>query len=311
MKTVITITGPRPARPRSSLALWSAYVGALAASACVHLAIAHVVAGFLKAEEDTLVRWERIDVEMVEPPKPPPPPEPPGEPPVALVAKETPVRTPSPREASPRERNTPRPRTVVEPDGDDVPSTRPPDLEVIPGLPLAEGKGGWATPIGESSGLVLLPKGEGRATPQLPPPLPAPTTGEEATPPRKKPIRRPSAVPYVLLATRPRPPGDLKLHVKKHRHDRNRYGNAKFMLKIDGKGRLAILAEISSSDDELAVACRKGLREAGRWSAPIARDGRPVTTTLRFICEFVPPRTELEPPEPGDHSGGENELLPE
>ncbi len=65
------------------------------------------------------------------------------------------------------------------------------------------------------------------------------------------------------------------------------YATARIVILADGTAASIRITRESVPGFGFGAACRRALEQAGRWTAPVGRDGRPTSTTIpAFRCEF-------------------------
>jgi len=62
-------------------------------------------------------------------------------------------------------------------------------------------------------------------------------------------------------------------------------GRAVVRVRIDATGRASVVSTVSESHEGFAAACRRTVN-GSRWTPPLDRNGSPVTTIIRFTCDF-------------------------
>jgi len=195
---------------------------------------------------------------------PPPAPKPPASKPEPKVAHKLAVRAPAP----------PPP---------DAPPPPPPQAETpadFSGTTLTnDGPGeGWASAVGNGEAMHG----------------PIGRPGAKVTNHAQDGADKPSpvkAAPVVALASLSRPPEppDLNDALEQHYPDAARKqgtpGQAVLKARITHEGQVRDLVVVSQSAPGFGDACRATLRES-KWSPPLDRDGRPVSTFISYTCRF-------------------------
>jgi protein TonB len=90
------------------------------------------------------------------------------------------------------------------------------------------------------------------------------------------------------LSRKPRAPSldaALRQHYPPDLRRRGTEGQAEVRVVIDGRGRVDEITVLSESAPGFADACRKTLL-GSRWSEPLDREGRAVSTRLTYRCRF-------------------------
>ncbi|HEY3495776.1 MAG TPA: TonB family protein, partial [Polyangiaceae bacterium] len=169
----------------------------------------------------------------------------------------------------------------------------PPDIAATPpepppaelaGVTLTNesGTGSFGSLAGDGSSFQgplgpIAPRAEptARAVRPAPPPAPAVPT-----------------VPLVALADlseKPRPPslGDaLGRHYPAEARQRGVSGTATVKARVEPDGRIRTVTVVNETFPGFGDACRRTL-VASRWSPPRDREGRAVSTAIRYTCRFV------------------------
>lgn len=263
--------------------------GLFAVSIAAH-AWAWFLLGALPPLSMLIERRPPTEVEIVAEP-PPPAPEPEPEP-------ETPEPEPPPPEPEPepvRQRREPTP-VAQNPDPAPEPEAPPPaveeQIEEFSGVTLTNETGeSWTAALGngqEMTGAIGGPTGavtgrrrEGAATGAV-----GGTGGGGA----------PDGVPFVSardLGRPPSPPGNDELVEALRRNYPERLrslgveGNAVVIVRINPDGTIGRVSVRQSTDPDFGAACSRVLRQTGRWTPPLDRDGRAVSTDVRFSCDFL------------------------
>ena len=211
-----------------------------------------------------------FDVRMVQLP-PPAPPAPAAEPPKPEPpppAVEPPKPKPRP---SPKPEPTPPPEAAAAP----APSAAAPEPTTAPPALLAE-SGAATGGIVQRADAVLGAFATASRSASAP-------RGEVLAATRSVPLaklsdlsRKPKA-PSLDAALRDNYPPDLRR--------RGTEGQAEVRVVIDGRGRVGEVAVLSESAPGFAEACRRTLL-GSRWSEPLDREGRAVSTRLTYRCRF-------------------------
>jgi TonB family protein len=204
----------------------------------------------------------RVSMRVKEAPKPeraePPKPEPPK---------------PEPPKPARRDRAKPEPEPIA------APAPEPTPLQGVT-LTNESGSGSFSSVVGDGSSFQgpLGPVGQ-RLEPK-------------PTPARALPAPQPPAVPLVPLADlseKPRPPalGDaLREHYPVDARKRGVSGSASVKARIEPDGRIRTVTLVNETFPGFGDACRRTL-SGSRWSPPRDREGRAVSTTIRYTCRFV------------------------
>jgi TonB family protein len=243
----------------------------LVASAAAHALAAWQLSGVPRERRAPHDR-DTFEVRMVAlPPPPPPAPPPPPEPPTPL---------PPPPE--------PKPKPVAKAPERVPAAVDPAPPEPAPAEPASEPTSAPAalladTSSGDTAGIVQLPGAPIGAVSSAAPP-PAFEAPRAPVPPlRGAPLaklsdlsRKPKAPP-LDAALRDNYPAELRR--------RGKEGQAEVRVVIDPRGRVGAIAIVSESAVGFAEACRKTLL-GSRWSEPLDREGRPVSTRLTYRCRF-------------------------
>jgi protein TonB len=242
------------------------FVGLLAA--CLASSLAHGVAYASLALAPAPIQERppsRVSVRVREQPKPERPEAPQPEPP-----------QPEPPKPKPRERErTPPPEVAAAP---------PPEAAPLAGVTLTNeaGTGTFSSLVGDGSAF----RGPlGPVAPRVEPKLPAPRPS--ATGPRLAP-----AVPLVALADlseKPRPPAlgnALRQHYPVDARQRGLGGTATVRARVDPDGRVRKVELVSETFAGFGEACRRTLT-GSEWTPPRDREGRAVSTAIRYTCRFV------------------------
>jgi TonB family protein len=101
----------------------------------------------------------------------------------------------------------------------------------------------------------------------------------------------PAGPPLVALASLSRPPappdlaGELERHYPEAARRQGLAGQAVLKARITPEGRARDLVLVSQSTNGFGDACRATLRESV-WTAPLDREGRPVSTLVTYTCRF-------------------------
>lgn len=210
----------------------------------------------------------RVSLRVTEAPKPervePPEPEPPQ-----------PELPKPPR----RERAKPEP----EPEPIAAPAPEPAPLQGVT-LTNESGSASFSSVVGDGSSFQgplgpVGPKVEPKPTPARALPKPAPPAAPPASP----------VVALADLSEKPRPPalGDaLRAHYPLDARRRGVSGSASVKARIEPDGRIRTVSLVSETFSGFGDACRRTL-VGSRWSPPRDREGRAVSTTIRYTCRFV------------------------
>jgi periplasmic protein TonB len=240
------------------------FVGLLAA--CLASSLAHGVAYAslaLAPRAELAPPPSRVTVRVQTQPKPPEP-----------VKPDPPPEIPKP--AQRRERHkTPPPEVEAAP---------PPEAAPLQGVTLTNesGTGSFNSLVGDGSSF----HGPlGPVAPLVAPKPPAPRPS--ASGPKSAP-----GVPLVALADlseKPRPPSlgsALREHYPLDARQRGVGGTATVKARIEPDGRIRKVELVTETFPGFGDACRRTLT-GSHWSAPRDREGRAVSTVIRYTCRFV------------------------
>ena len=242
--------------------LWAALV----ASALLHAGAAWQLFVMPRAHVERHAR-DTFQVRMVALPPPAPEVEAPPPAPPAPPAPPPKPKPPQPKAAPPKPELPSRPAE---------PSPEAPEPKSAPAALLAD------TGPSTTGGVVQL---VGAPVSSL---ATAMSTLTEVTP---KPAVRPAGPPLAKLSDlsrKPRAPSldaALRDNYPPELRRRGLDGQAEVRVVIDARGRVREIAIISESASGFAEACRRTLL-GSRWSEPLDRDGRPVSTRLTYRCRF-------------------------
>ena len=94
------------------------------------------------------------------------------------------------------------------------------------------------------------------------------------------------------LSRQPGPPSDRLRSLLERNYPREAQqlgieGTADVRIQVDPDGSVRVLSVSRESHDGFGAACRQTLRQGGRWSPPLDRQGRPVATITAFRCTFT------------------------
>lgn len=270
-------------RPEDALRLYAM----LAISVGGHLAAAFVLwllPAIFTFEDPAPIEITVIEAAPDREPLPEPEPEPEATepepilpPPEPIVERVRPEPRPQPREPEPaRAEPAPEPAPAEE------------AIEEFAGLTLTNPTGdSWQSNLGS---------GEPIEAPIGPPN--AQVTGrrrrgqEGGTPGGTGEATGPVVVPASDLSRQPGPPNDrlrelLRNHYPREAAQLGVEGHADVRVRVHPDGRVQPLAVVRESYAGFGEACRRALRQGGRWEPPLDREGRPVLTETRFRCGFT------------------------
>lgn len=216
------------------------------------------------------------ELEEVEEP-PPPEPEPPPPEPEPVVQRERPVPRPEPQveeppPPEPQPEPAPEPEAIAEFDG--LTLTNPTGESWNSNLGSGEAIEG---PIGQPNARVTGRRREGT-------PGGAPGGTGEGT--------GPAIVPAANLSRQPGPPNDRLRELLRNNYPREAQqlgieGHADVRVHVHADGRVQPLAVVRETHEGFGDACRRALRQGGRWQPPLDRQGREVETITLFRCGFT------------------------
>jgi protein TonB len=228
-----------------------------------------------------------IALEVIEAVPEPPPPEPE---PVAEPEPEPPPPEPEPI-VQHRPTPQPRPTPVEAPPPPEPPAETPPPAEeavaAFDDLTLTNDQSAaWASavgsgehdeaPLGQPGAAVTGRHREGR-----PGGVPGGTGTEEG----------PHIAAASDLSRQPGPPADrlIRLLETNYPQDARQIGiegHADVRIHVHADGRVQPLAVVRETHDGFGAACQRTLRQGGRWTPPLDRQGREVDTITVFRCTF-------------------------
>jgi TonB family protein len=144
------------------------------------------------------------------------------------------------------------------------------------------GTASWSSVVG--NGAALQGPIAAIRTERTAPPAPKPV-------PREKPpvAREPSLVRLEDLSERPVPPelaSVLREHYPAEARARGIGGSASVTAEVAPDGRIRNASVSNESFPGFGDACRRTLL-GSRWSPPRDREGRAVSTRIRYTCRFV------------------------
>jgi len=231
---------------------------------------------------------QAIAIELVEPPRPVPEPTPEPEPEPEEPAAAEPIVEPEP-EPEPVRR---RPRAAPPPAETPPEEAPPPAEETIAdfsGMTLTNDNGaGWQSATG-NGGAMEGPIGR---------------PGAEVTGRNRRGVRGGTPggtgsgegedllVPPADLSRRPAPPASrlrdlLRRNYPREAQNQGIDGDARVRVRVEADGRVRTLAVLSEDHAGFGAACRRTIREGGRWGAPQDRRGNAVATITTFRCTFT------------------------
>jgi TonB family protein len=249
---------------------------ALSSSLMLH-GVAYASLGFAKPRVSAARASSEVVFEVAPlPPAPPPAPEP--EPELKPEPEPAPTLTRSPAPA-----RTPEPAPAPEPQLEPAKPAAPLDLA---GVTLTNaGDDGFAMRAG--NGLAFAgPIGPGSAR------APLVASPRASDPPKRAEPALPDFVPVSDLSARPVPPalaGALRRNYPDEARRRAIGGTARVRARLDADGVARHVQIENESFPGFGEACRRTLAGSS-WSAPRDRNGRAVTTEIRYTCRF-----EVEP----------------
>ncbi len=94
------------------------------------------------------------------------------------------------------------------------------------------------------------------------------------------------------LSRRPEPPASRLRDLLRRNYPRDAQnegidGDARVRVRVEADGRVRTLAVLSEDHAGFGAACRRTIREGGRWGAPLDRHGNAVPTIMTFRCTFT------------------------
>jgi len=244
--------------------------GLLAMSTSGHI-ICFAMLGLVPSPSEVLAMGP-TEIEIVEPEpeeEPPPPPEEPEPDP-------EPEPEPEPRRAAQKAEPEPEPEPAESPEPVDEVADFTGETLTVEGA-----GGGWSTVVGSGAPLKGPVGKIGRKM------------GQKDLTPSAKAARGPKVVPAKSLARSPRPPGGLDAALIRNYPSKARTqgieGTVVLAIRIlpDGRpGSMTVSRETPSGYD-FGQACKRTIREKGRWAPPLANGGQAVATDVKFTCSFT------------------------
>jgi len=205
---------------------------------------------------------------------------------VSFRVKEPPP-PPAPEKVAPPEPEVVKPSPQAKPlPKNEPPPAQPPPPVDLTGVTLTNdsGNAAWSSVVGNGAA-VAGPIGAIRA--------PATNVAAAVGPvvvPRPVPTRaEPSIVALEDLSERPVPPAlasVLRDHYPAEAKARGIGGSASVAAEVGPDGRIRNASVAGESFPGFGEACRRTL-QGSRWSPPRDREGRAVSTRIRYTCRFV------------------------
>jgi protein TonB len=189
-----------------------------------------------------------------------------------------------PKPEAPEPPKPPKPRERPKPPPPDIAAAAPPpEAAPLQGVTLTNesGTGSFTSAVGDGSSFT------GPVGAIAPRAVPAPVAPAPALGPKPAP-----AIPLVALADlseKPRPPAlgsALREHYPVDARQRGIGGSATVKARVDADGRIRKVELVSETFPGFGDACRRTLG-GSQWSAPKDREGRAVSTAIRYTCRFV------------------------
>ncbi len=102
----------------------------------------------------------------------------------------------------------------------------------------------------------------------------------------------PVVVPASDLSRQPGPPNERLRELLRNLYPREAAqlgveGHADVRVRVHPDGTVQPLSVVRETYEGFGEACRRALRQGGRWEPPLDREGRPVLTETRFRCGFT------------------------
>ncbi len=93
------------------------------------------------------------------------------------------------------------------------------------------------------------------------------------------------------LSRRPGPPNArleelLRQNYPRQAQTQGLEGSARVRVRVETDGSVRALSVLSEEHPGFGEACRRAIREGGRWEAPLDRAGAPAATITTFRCTF-------------------------
>lgn len=225
------------------------------------------------------------EVEEAEPEPPPPEPEPPPPEPEPVAPRPRPQPRPDPPRAA---ESPPAPAPEAPPEPAPPPPAEAEAIADFSGLTLTNPTGeSWASNLGNGEaieGPIGQPNARvtGRRREGVPGGVPG---GTGDGPPG------PTVLPAASLSRPPGPPTErlrelLRANYPREAQQLGVEGHADVRVRVHADGRVQPLAIVRETYEGFGEACRRALREGGRWEPPLDRQGRPATTDTLFRCGF-------------------------
>jgi TonB family protein len=247
--------------------------GVIGMSLGTHMALLAAL-GFMPKPE--LDMRKTVEMEIEEPAPPPPPPPPAAEEPPPKAAEEAPPPKPvAPKIAAPKPAAAPAPPQEAKPAAE-----APVDLT---GVTLTGDDGAsWSSVVGNGEAIQGPAARIGKVT------------GNDKSGARDGVVggkgNAPTLVPEASLSRRPVPPEGMDALLEQHFPPRARAqgvsGSAMLRVRILSDGRASDMQIVRETGDYgFGNACMKALRQR-RWQPPLDKRGQPVSTEIRYSCEF-------------------------
>lgn len=200
------------------------------------------------------------------------------EPPQAAPLPEPQVEPAPPRVSAPSVKLKPLPQ----PPAEKPPEAAPPELT---GTTLtSDADSAWSAPAGSGSerdGLLRT----GAVSAFTPPVVAAKASPPSAT---TQALLRPEPTPLGQLSRKPSPPplaDALERHYPVAARRLGRSGEALLRARVEANGLLSEAQIKSETAQGFGAACRQALLNS-RWTSPLDREGRPVSTYITYRCKF-------------------------
>jgi protein TonB len=262
---------PSPGRRRDGLA--ARIFGVMGVSLGVHMALLAVL-GFMP--RPTIDEHKLVEMEITEPEPPPPPPPPP--------AAEEPPKPPQEEPAKPKA----PPKVVAAPKPAEPPPQAPPKAAAetpvdLTGVTLTGDDGAsWSSVVGNGQAMTGPAARIGVKTGRDKAGSPQGVVGGKGN--------APALVPEASLARKPVAPEGMDALLEQFFPARARAqgvsGSALLRVRIMSDGRVGEMQTLRETGDYgFGSACMKALRQR-RWQPPLDKAGQPVSTEIRYSCEF-------------------------
>lgn len=275
--------GPHRAVPARSLGqpratkrdgLAARIFGVIGMSLGTHMALLAAL-GFMPRPQ--LDMRKTVEMEIEEPPPPPPPPPPEEEPPPPKAAEEAPKPKPAPPKIA-------APKPAVAPPT--PPQEAKPAAEApvdLTGVTLTGDDGAsWSSVVGNGEAMQGPAARIGKVTGNDKGGAHDGAVGGKGN--------APALVPEGSLSRRPVPPEGMDALLEQNFPPRARAqgvsGSAMLRVRILSDGRVSDMQIVRETGDYgFGNACIKALRQR-RWQPPLDKRGQPVSTEIRYSCEF-------------------------